>query len=884
MLEEESAVVHKTVLDLVCAQAVRAPNKIAVRAIDGTRSYANVLDFAAAVANALHTDGLEHEEPVAVYMQRTADLPAVLLGIMRAGGAYLPIDLQDPPDRIMTMMRIAGCQRIIGDSTMLENLPPASQRVVNSINVAHILPVKAELPPSPTADDLAYVIFTSGSTGEPKAVEVEHRAMANALKAARDLLEFTTDDTFLGVTTLAFDISIIEIFLPLIVGADILLRDKKTLLDPHEMARLVREEGVTAIHTGPSVWSVILSQIPDFPKLRIAVSAGEAISPKLAKIIARYADRSWNMYGPTETTIWATGHILKGGEGTTNSGISAPIGTEFPGVSVRIEGPEGSLVSQGDEGELLLGDACVARGYRNRPDLTEERFVMRDGKRYYRTGDRAVRNSSGLLEYKGRFDDQISIHGRRIEPREIEILIEKLPGIAQAAATWFETESGTRAILAAIVAESETHPDLASIRNNLETQIPEAMVPAHLIVLDALPINKNAKIDRAAIRRLLDDKIGVSASGENSVGMTATEKAIADIWARALRVENIGPDSHFFASGGDSLAAVTLNLRIEAKLGMLLPAQLVLEAPILRDYAAMVDEISAERFVQSNTSYIFPLMERPSTTPEFFVGIDLKMARNWRLPCSLYAVAYWASGGNMIEVETVEQLAAVYIKGIRKLQPHGPYRIAGYSFGGIIALEIAQQLQELGEEVEHLFVLDPFQLSRTASDAGGAITQHPSTRPSQSDRISDYRRTSLANVRRHGLRGLIASLYRPVQKIRGGPWLLYNLFHLQLMSQLFRLRRRHLNLVRESLLSRNLWPVFWYSARRKAGEYIACPYNGRSLAVFTPDQGGEKAWADVLGSSNTMHLNAAHLSVFDAETSDQWQSELKALMQDTYSG
>ena len=880
MFEDENTVVTETVLDLVAAQASRAPNANAVRAINGTRTYSEVLEFAAGVADALLIHGLEHEEPVAVYMHRTADLPAVLLGIMQAGGAYLPIDLQDPPDRLMTMLRIAGCRRIIGDTLTLGNLPPVSESGILAIDVADISPAMQKPTRTSTSGTLAYVIFTSGSTGEPKAVEIEHEAMANALKAARDLLEFTADDTFLAVTTLAFDISIIEVFLPLIVGADILLRDKQTLLNPQDMARLVRKEGVTVIHTGPSVWSVIFSQIPDFPRLRVAVSAGEAISPQFASVIAGYADRAWNMYGPTEATIWASGHILESGKSANNTGISAPIGTEFPGVTVRIEDPDGALVSQGDEGELLLGGVCVARGYRNRPGLTAERFVLRDGMRFYRTGDRAVRGFDGVLEYKGRFDDQISIQGRRIEPREIEILIEKLPDIAHAAATWFETESGTRAIVAAIVAKSETQPDIAAIRNSLVPQIPESMIPAHFITLNELPINKNAKVDRTMIRRLMDDRIGLSDSVDNSDDMTATEKVIANVWRRAMRVESVGPDSHFFAIGGDSLAAVTLNMRIEAALDVLLPTQLVMEAPVLRDYADMVDKIRAERFVQSDTSYIFPLIERPGTCPVFFVGVDLKLTRNWRLPCSLYAVAYWASGGKMIEAETLEQLASVYVEGIRKLQPQGPYRIAGYSFGGIIALEIAQQLQELDEEVEHLFLLDPFFLSRTKSDTADAIIQHPSMRPSLSDRISEYGRESLADVRRHGLRGLISSLYKPVQKIRGAAWLLYKLYHLRTMAQGFLFRREHSIPVQESLLPRDRWPVFWFSARKKAGEYIARPYSGRSLALFTPKQGGEEAWIDVLGSSRVAQLNTGHFSVFDADSADQWQSELKALMRD----
>lgn len=858
-----------TVFDLVSAQAGRTPDACAVRAIDGKWTYAQVLDFAHSVASALHADGLQHEEPVAVFMLRTAALPSVLLGILRAGGAYLPIDLQDPPDRVMTMLRIAGCKRVIADAATLEKLRPFGDTGVRLTDVAAIAPTRNDLPPSPVPSDLAYVIFTSGSTGQPKAVEVEHRAMANVLLQARDLLQFSADDTFLAVTTLAFDISVVELFLPLIVGADVLLRDKPTLLNPKEMARLVREEGVTAIHTGPSVWSVILGQIPDFPKLRIAVSAGEAVSPAIARTISAYADTAWNMYGPTEATVWATGHIMRRDDPDNGTDISAPIGTPFQGVAVRVEDPNGALVADGEEGELLLGDVCVSRGYRNRPDLTAEKFVTRDDMRFYRTGDRVVRNAGGILQYKGRFDDQISIQGRRIEPREIEILIDAVPGIAQSAATWFLTESNTRAIVAAIVPDRGTTPDPDAIRLTLKKQVPEAMIPAKFLILDALPINKNAKVDRAAIRALLEGPSVDIASNAPIVGMTATEMVIADIWNRAMRVNTVGPASHFFAIGGDSLAAVTMNLRVENKLGISLPSQLVLETPVLRDYAARVDEIRARQFSPSNTNYIFPLVERPGTHPVFFVGADLRLAGHWHIPCSLYAVAYWAVGGKLVEMETLELLAATYIEGIKGLQPTGPYRIAGYSFGGLVALEIAQQLRRLGEQVEFLFILDPYQLSRTAIDRSQNVTRHASTRPSASSRFSNYGRESVAAIRRHGLRGLIASFYRPFQKIRGGPWLMYQLFHLH---------RRHPNLVRESLLPKSYWPVFWYSARRKAGEYVAHPYVDRALAIFTPKQGGEDAWLPIVGPHNTIRLDVDHLSLFEAETAYLWQLRLMDLV------
>ncbi|MEH6836540.1 MULTISPECIES: amino acid adenylation domain-containing protein [Falsihalocynthiibacter] len=866
MRDDSPFALEKTVFDLFSAQVRQTPNALAVRASDGTRSYAQVEEFAFKVASALHADGLEREEPVAVFMQRTADLPAVLLGIMRAGGAYLPIDLQEPPERVSAMVKIAGCRRSIGDRKTFEKLSSGGGPEIKFYDVDAIGSVDLNLPPPPSSTDLAYVIFTSGSTGAPKAVEVEHHSMTNVLVEARNLFEFTSQDTFLGVTTLAFDISVIEFFLPLIVGADILLRDKSTLLKPREIARLVREEGVTAIHTGPSVWSVILDYVPDFPRLRIAVSAGEAVTPSMARTIARYADQAWNMYGPTEATVWATGHLLEHTAAENLIDISAPIGREFHGVSVRIEDEYGNLVSQGVEGELLLGDICVARGYRNRPDLTEERFVLRGDTRFYRTGDRVVRSPAGFLSYKGRFDDQISIQGRRIEPREIEVLLENEAGIAQAAATWFETESRTRAIVAAIVLDGEEQPDLFLVRKHLEAQIPEAMIPAKYLVLDRLPITKNAKVDRAAIRALQGEVAITSLPSVAESNMTATEAIVAEIWGRSMRDPNVGPESNFFEIGGDSLAAVNISLRLEHKLELFLPSQLVFEAPVLRDFAAMVDEIRAKQFVRSDSSFIFPLVERPETTPVFFVGVDLKMAHRWRLPCSLYAVAYWATGGRMVEMETVEQLAATYIESILKLQPQGPYRIAGYSFGALVAFEIAQQLQALGRDVEQLLILDPFKLSRTSSDGTEMVAHHESA----ASQMSKYGRNSMGRIRRHGLAGLITSLYRPIQMIRGGNWLMYQIFHLH---------RRYPNLVQESLLPKKLWPVFWYSARRKAGEYIAKPYTGQTLAVFTPKQGGEDAWKKVLKTANFMALSADHGAIFDSDVSEKWETELREMLE-----
>lgn len=857
------------IYDAVKTQCARHSSKPAVLAPQNQATYAEVIALADGVAEALLSAGLTPEQPVAVYMDRNAELLGVLLGVMKAGGAYLPIDLQDPPERVMTMLRVAGCRYIIGDRKncgKLAGLRDAPGSALRFLDLAGIAPVpEATLATAPGGARLAYLIFTSGSTGEPKAVEIEHRAMMNVLTAARDLLELTESDRFLAVTTLAFDISVVELFLPLMVGGSIVLRDRATLLDPQGMARLVREHGITAVNTGPSVWSVILDQVPDFPRLRVAISTGEAVSPDIARRLAQVGDTVWNMYGPTEATVWATGHVLTAEMQTDDGAISAPIGDAFAGVDIRIEDEAGAPVLEGALGELLLGGVCVARGYCARPELTVERFVMRGETRFYRTGDLVMRRPDGALEYLGRVDDQICLQGRRVEPREIEVLLERAPGIAQAAATWFETETGTRAIVAALVPEEGKSLSADDLRATLAIHIPEAMIPARFVTMEALPLNKNAKVDRAAIRAEAG-RVETSIGRQTSDRMTETEALVAGIWKRTLRMSDISTDANFFAVGGDSLAAVTLNLALEQKLGIPLPPQLVLETPVLRDFSARIDEIRAESFVQSETSYIFPLHERPDSTPVFFCGVDLKMARNWTLPCTLYAIAYWAGGGNLVEIDTIEGLAARYVQGIRELQPSGPYRVAGYSFGAVLALEIAQQLLASGEEVETLFLLDPFQLFRTAGADRARVTEHAPTRPSFRARFVKSVSDSAGNIRRNGLQGLVAALYKPVQKIKGGPWLLYQLHHLH---------ARHPNFVAERFMPRSMWPVFWYSARRKVAEYTAQPYAGRALVVFTPKQGGEAAWKKILGKRHRSEtLQVPHRTMFQPEVSAQWQSIL----------
>jgi hypothetical protein len=271
----------------------------------------------------------------------------------------------------------------------------------------------------------------------------------------------------------------------------------------------------------------------------------------------------------------------------------------------------------------------------------------------------------------------------------------------------------------------------------------------------------------------------------------------------------------------------------------------------------------------AETSFIFPLVSLPNTTPVFFCGADLTMARTWNLPCTLFAIAYWARGGKMIEMESIEGMARLYLEGIQKHQPKGPYRIAGYSFGAILGLEIAQQLQARDEEVEILFLLDPYLPYKAELPASAGRNEiEPYT--NNCNRIDNKLRRNFARARKifktNGLRGLLTFLYPKIEQIPGGYWLVYQLFHLQ---------ARYPNPVAEKLVSRKLWPAFWYTARRKLALYSAKPYSGRSLLVFTPGQGGEDIWLRLFGQSAVIRtVDLEHLKVFGEVAVGPWMQIL----------
>lgn len=864
-------------------QARVAPNSVAVVADDATTSYRELADEMYLVDAFLRARGIEAEQPVAVYMRRSARMIAVLLGILRAGGAYVPLDSDDPPERNQRILRQSGARFVFASKEFLDvGRNGLAEAVANSVefvdaeNLETVQPEAASPPPEPGGSRLAYLMFTSGSTGEPKGVAVEHRSVVNLLCAARDLIDFTSRDRFLAASTIGFDISVAELFLPLITGGSLLLRDRSIWLDPLRLAGDVRRHGVTVLQTGPSIWSVILANVPDFPRLRVAISTAEAISPELARKLAEYGEHVWNLYGPTEATIWATAHRLTlDAVPARESAISAPIGHPFAGTKVLLLDEAGHEVQAGEVGELCLGGPCLARGYYNNDTLTRESFITRgpNSDRYYRTGDLATKNADGTLEYLGRNDDQLNIRGVRLEPREVEGTIRQHPNVADAAATWYVSPDDSRALMAAIVLRPDEEMVASEMVEWLGPRLSRQKIPSRFVFCESLPLSPAGKVDRNAIRLLETSVLAFAEGPAEGPPLSPTEATLSGIWRRLLKLDAVSPDDHFFSIGGDSLAAVRMVLEAEAALQVEFTVQNVFESPTLGQLAARLDKRMGDEDDTQNIRYILPLSQTSPGRPLFFHTVDLKLAsRNlWRVPCPLYSISVWAPGSGFLKADTVEELATVQLAGIRSIQPVGPYRLAGYSFGGIVALEIAQQIRAAGDEVDFLFLLDPMlplPVSEAPTDFGS--------------RVRDPVVETLGQRTRRHVKALVTKprsapayaadkIFGYAQRYPLVQWTIYRIVHLH---------GRNPNPVSQWLLPKNRWPAFWYSVRRMAKDYLAKPFAGRVLAVF-PDRGKPYTyWNELLDKKADTFVVASdsHSTLFDEPTMTEWMELLTRFM------
>jgi amino acid adenylation domain-containing protein len=586
----ESPVDPRCLHELVAEHARRTPDRVAVEGSARSLTYGDLDARANQLARHLLARGIGGDDLVGVCLDRSPETMVAMLATLKTGAAYVPIDPTYPHERQAFMLADANARVLLTEQSLLDALPPAGDAEIVCID--RDWPEIASLPDAPPEaradpESVAYVIYTSGSTGRPKGVEIRHRSVVNLLGAMQVAPGVTSDDVVVNVTTSAFDLSVPDLYLPLVSGAKLVILPRNQAQDPPRLATALDEVGATFMQATPTTWRLLVDAGWQGRRGLKIVCGGEALPHSLAAVLHDRGESLWHMYGPTETTVWSSAMRLTRSEGPPP--IGGPIAnTRFYLVDDRLQ-----PVPVGVPGELLIGGVGVARGYRGRPDLTAEKFVadpfVTDAhERVYRTGDRMRLRSDGTLEFIGRIDHQVKLHGYRIELGEIEVALDAHADVRQSVAVVAETDDGDKRLVAYVVPSGDALPTQDVLRHHLAEYVPAYMLPSAIVVLDELPRTANGKLDVKALPRpeATRDRLQV----EYVAPATPVEELLAEIWADLLGVDRVGANDDFFDLGGHSLLAVRMLARIHDTLGVELFLTSVFEHPELRALAESVGE------------------------------------------------------------------------------------------------------------------------------------------------------------------------------------------------------------------------------------------------------------------------------------------------------
>jgi amino acid adenylation domain-containing protein len=706
-LQDSHTVLKRSTLHgLFKAQAARTPDAIAL--IDGEErlTYRALNARSNQLARHLCSLGVGPEVRVAVCMERTADLLVALLAILKAGGAYVPLDPAYPRQRLDFSLEDSGARLLLSHQPLLDSLG-LDTRGLDTLCLDSQRDTFADLPSTAVTseaseDTLAYVIYTSGSTGRPKGVAITHASATAFLDWATRTFSPAQLAGTLAATSICFDLSVFELFAPLSVGGTVILAR-----DALALHGLPAASAVTLINTVPSAIAELLRLRALPPSARTVNLAGEPLPGALAR--ALYATGSvehvFNLYGPTEDTTYSTYCRVDDGPGEPT------IGVPLPETSAYVLDAYGQLQPVGVPGELFLAGAGLARGYLGRPELTAERFVPdpfspTPGARMYRTGDLARRLRDGTLEYLGRIDFQVKVRGFRIELGEIESTLRAHPSVGGAVVLARKDAPGGQRLVAYVVPAEGHTADVEALRLHLRDKLPEYMVPSAFVRLDTFPLTPNGKVDRKALPAPAAQD---SAPAREYVAPRDTlELELAHLWEELLGVQPVGATSHFFELGGHSLLAVRLMATLRERTGRVLPLSALFQAPTVEALARLLRQVPAP------FSPLVPIQRGGEGRPLFCVhpigGNVLCYAELSRLlgpEQPFYALQAQGLDGQQAPLESIEAMAALYVEAIRTVQPHGPYQLGGWSLGGVVAFEMARQLQRQGETVELLALIDP---------------------------------------------------------------------------------------------------------------------------------------------------------------------------------
>ncbi|SHG99118.1 hybrid non-ribosomal peptide synthetase/type I polyketide synthase [Bradyrhizobium erythrophlei] len=577
-----------TVHGLFEAQAKDTPDAVAVVFGPSQFTYAELDRRTNQLAHHLRKLGVKPGVLVGVFIERSLEMLVALLGTLKAGGAYVPIDPTFPPERVRFVLEDAGASVVLTQTALTKEWSFGDARVVQLDGDWELIARADTKKPDAIAapEDLAYVIYTSGSTGKPKGVEVPHRAVVNLLQSMLVQPGLARTDVLAAVTTLSFDISGLELFLPLCVGAKLAIVSRETAQYAVQLLEYLKEVSATVVQATPVTWQQLLEAgWRGEPALKV-LCGGEAFPRELANELVKRAQSVWNMYGPTETTIWSAAVEVKAGDGPV------PVGHPIANTQLFVLDRELQLAPIGVPGELYIAGLGLARGYHNRPELTAEKFVANPfakepGAKMYKTGDLVRRRSDGTLEFLGRLDNQIKLRGFRIELGEIESVLGNHPGVAQAVVLLREDVPGERRLVGYLVAAKGAVPTTADLRDFLVKNLPAYMAPVAYVTVEAMPLTPNGKIDRGAlpVPNWSKQPEGLAYVAPRSPG----EEAMAGIWAEVLRLERVGINDNLFELGADSLHVFQITARAN-KAGIQVTPRQVLQ---FRTIAAILEQLAS---------------------------------------------------------------------------------------------------------------------------------------------------------------------------------------------------------------------------------------------------------------------------------------------------
>jgi amino acid adenylation domain-containing protein len=687
-------------------QAARRPEAIAVEDEATRWTYRELNQRSNQIAHRLRQAGAKAESLVGICMERSAHAIAGMLAILKAGGAYAPIDPAYPAERRSLMLE--GVPLLLTTTKFAGEFAHGAARVI-CIDDECVLQASGEnLPRLSNGESLAYVIYTSGSTGQPKGVAVTHRGVIR-LFCNTNFLMIEESDVVAQTLNVCFDAAVQEIWGALLNGARLAILDKETILSPPRLHQELERRGITVLTPTRALFNLMAHEAPgSFAKLKYVVLGGEAADPRSVAAVLRHGPPKHllNAYGPTEASVAATCMEIR--EVPTGA-RSISIGRPISNTSIYLLDGRRNLVPIGVPGEIYIGGAGVARGYVGAPQLTAERFIdnpfsKEPGARLYKTGDLARWLPDGTLDLIGRADTQVKIRGFRIEPNEIEAVLKQHPE-ARDAVVVLQGGASAEERLVAYVAGERSRLNATELRDFLKTKLPNYMLPSAVVVLEKFPLNSNGKIDRQAFPQ------PVLTRGERVfVGpRDGLEAQLIAIWESALSIQPIGVTDDFFEIGGHSLLAVRMLSEIERILGKNLPLATLLQTPTIQTLAAAL----RQQDWKPTWSPLVAIQPRGSRPPFFGVhggcGTVLfysELVQWLGADQPLYGLQAQGLDGGAIEHTSVEAIAKYYIEEICKIQPHGPYFLGGYSLGGVVAFEIAQQLRAAGEQVALLVLFE----------------------------------------------------------------------------------------------------------------------------------------------------------------------------------